>query len=124
MTSISKWVVLQQNKEAIFWGSTAGLIIHPRTRSFGWQAAKFGTRATGNVAVASTRALFGTTLVRGGSLTFGSASAVGASAVGLGYVVGAAVGSGISYKFYGDAGARDALHFYSNPFSATADLFD
>lgn len=110
---LSNWVVLQQNKSAIYWGVTAAFVIHPTTRSVGWAMTKFGVRATGNVAIASTRALLGTTLVRGGTTTFGGALARGGAAVALGYAIGATVGSGISYAVWGEKGARDALDLYS-----------
>ena len=123
MLSLPQWVVLQQNKEAIFWGTTAGLIIHPTTRSIGFGMGKFGVRATANVTIASTRALFGTTLVRGGSMTLGSAVMVGTASVGLGYALGAVIGTGISQVVWGDEGAQDALYFYSHPVKATRELF-
>ena len=123
MLSLPHWVIIQQNKEAIFWGTTAGMIIHPSTRSIGIGMGKFGVRATANVTIASTRALFGTTLVRGGSMTLGSATMVGTAAVGLGYVSGAVIGTGISQAVWGDEGAKDALYFYSHPFKATRELF-
>lgn len=36
-----------------------------------------------------------------------------ATSVAAGYVVGAAVGTGISYSVWGEKGARDAFDFYS-----------
>jgi len=40
-----------------------------------------------------------------------------AASVAAGYVVGAAVGTGVSYAFWGEKGARDAMDFYTGQVS-------
>ena len=117
--SVSQWVLIQQNAPQFYWMATVGAIAHPYTRAKGFQMASLGVRATSRMAVASSRALLGTTLVRGGSMTVGSAAA----AVGAGYAIGATVGSLTAYSIWGDEGAQDALQFYAHPISSTQELF-
>ena len=92
-----------------FWMGTAAAVAHPWTRAHGLRAASFGFRATANVTIASSRALLGTTLVRGGTTTVGSAVA----SVATGYLVGAVVGTGIAYSLYGEEGVSDAIELYT-----------
>ncbi len=103
---------------------TGVMIGNPATRALGWQMGSFGLRAAGNVSFGAARGLFGTTLVRGGTVTLGSTAMVGTASVGLGYMIGATVGTGIAYAWKGDEGAKDALYFYSNPYRATKELFE
>ncbi len=120
MPSVPEWILIQQKAPGIYWAGTAAAVAHPSTRKFGFKMASFGIRATSNVAIGATRALAGTTLVRGGTVTLGRA----AGAVGLGYAIGATVGSGISYAIWGKEGAKDAMSFYTSPIDSTMSLFD
>ena len=114
MPSFAEWVLLQQNAPQYYWLATAGAIAHPTTRRYGLRMASYGIRASANVAIASSRALLGTTLVRGGTMTGGSA----VGSVAAGYVLGAVVGTGISYAIWGDDGASDAIDLYTGRVSA------
>jgi len=119
MPSVSEWVLIQRNAPQYYWLATVAAVAHPTTRSFGLRMGSFGIRASANVAFAGARALAGTTLLRGGSVTLGSA----AGSVAAGYAIGAVLGTGISYAVWGDEGAKDALYFYSHPVKATKELF-
>lgn len=119
MPSVPEWVLIQQNAPGVYWAAAVGATVHPTTRRFGFKMVSFGIRSTANVAYAGARAFAGTTLVRGGSTTVGRL----AGAVGLGYVIGAVAGTGISYAIYGEKGASDALQFYTSPIDSTKSLF-
>jgi hypothetical protein len=97
----------------VFWIGTAMAVAHPYTRSHGLRLASFGFRATANVTIAGSRALLGTTLVRGGATTVGGI----AGGVAAGYAIGAVTGTGISYALFGQSGMEDALDFYSGQVS-------
>ena len=101
---------------------TAAAIAHPATRRLGWQMGSFGVRATGNVAIASARALGGTTLVRGGTLTLGRAAFYSTGAVVAGYAIGAVAGTALIGAIWGKQGARDAIDFYISPIDSTEKL--
>jgi hypothetical protein len=94
-------------------------VAHPWTRAQGLRAASFGFRATANVTIAGSRALLGTTLVRGGSATVGGAAGRIVGSVVAGYAIGAVVGTGISYALFGQSGMDDALDLYSGQVSFT-----
>lgn len=96
-----------------FWMGTAAAVAHPWTRSHGIRAASFGFSATANVTIASSRALLGTTLVRGGTTTLGGI----AGGVATGYLVGSVAGTGISYALFGEEGAHDAIELYTGQVS-------
>ena len=120
MPSVPEWVMIQQNAPQYYWLATVAAIAHPTTRSVGLRMGSFGIRATANIAFASTRALLGTTLVRGGSMTLGST----AGSAAAGYALGAVVGTGISYAVWGEEGAQHAMYFYSNPYRAVKEMLD
>lgn len=113
MPSMSEWYLAAQNAPKFYWMATAGAIAHPATRKAGLSMASFGIRASANMAIGSTRALLGTTLRAGGTATLGSAAATYAGALTAGYVLGATVGTGVSYAVWGDDGASHALDFYT-----------
>lgn len=69
--------------------------------------ASFGLRATARATVASSRAILGTTLVRGGTTTLGGVAGQAALAVG----VPVAVGYGVSYAIAGKEGTSDFTDF-------------
>ncbi len=109
MTKIANWLLATQNAPRIYWAATAAAIAHPRTRKRGLQALSFGSRATWNMTVASSRALLSTPLVRGGAFTLGSAG----GSVLAGYAIGATAGTAISYGIWGEEGADTALDLYT-----------
>lgn len=89
---------------------------NPATRSVGKHMFSYGVRAGSNffrgALFGSGSGFFGTPFVRGGTLTAGRALA-STAAVGAGYILGAAVGSGISWLFWGEPGRESARDFYS-----------
>ena len=103
-------------------GLTGLAIGYAPTRQLGFRMGSFGIRAAGNVTFGATRGLLGTSLVRGGSATLGGTVAVGASAITLGYAIGAIGGTIIAQTVWGDEGAKDALYFYSNPIRAIKEM--
>jgi len=113
MSDFAKWYLAAQNAPKFYWMSTAAAIAHPYTRKTGLSMASFGIRASANMAVASTRALLGTTIRAGGTTTLGGAAATYAGALTAGYVIGSLVGTGVSYAVFGEEGATDALEFYT-----------
>ena len=115
--SFSRAYLWYKSAPQVFWIGTAMAVAHPWTRSHGLRAASFGFRATANVTIAGSRALLGTTLVRGGSLTLGGGIAKAVGSVTAGYVIGATVGTGISYAAWGESGMDDALQFYTGQVS-------
>ena len=85
--------------------------------------ANVGARALGRGAHSATSALARITYQRAMVPTATRAAAATgtvalyASAVAAGYAIGAVVGTGISHALFGEAGARDALEFYSGQVS-------
>ena len=57
-------------------------------------------------------------LATGGSTAGGMGVGTAAAAVAGGYVLGATVGTGVAYAFWGEKGARDALDLYTGKVSA------
>ncbi len=84
---------------------------NPSTLRYAGKMASFAVRAHANAA----RGVLGTRLSMAGSRTLGGAIVRGAGAATAGYVIGAAVGTGISRIAFGEKGARDALDLYSSP---------
>lgn len=83
-------------------------------RAAKWMAS-LGARLTWNTSAASARAFFGTTLVRGGTMTVGGAAAQASAAVAIPLIIG----YGVSHAIAGDEGTEDYmdyLHSY-NPFT-------
>lgn len=113
MSDWAKWMLAAQNAPKFYWMGTAAALAHPATRKTGLTMASFGIRASANMAAASTRALLGTTIRAGGTTTLGGAAATYAGALTAGYVLGAVVGTGVSYHIWGDEGADHAIDFYT-----------
>jgi len=57
-------------------------------------------------------------LATGGSSAGGMGAGTAVAAVAGGYVLGATVGTGVAYAFWGEKGARDALDLYTGKVSA------
>jgi len=57
-------------------------------------------------------------LATGGSSAGGMGAGTAVAAVGAGYLLGASVGTGVAYAFWGEKGARDALDLYTGKVSA------
>jgi hypothetical protein len=120
LRAIDAWYLATQVEQR-FWQATAAtagsgltryaLTGNPSTLRLAGRMASFGARAH----FAAVRGVLGTTLVRGGTATLGSALATGAAAVGVGYTAGAVIGTGISQALFGDEGARVALDLYMDP---------
>jgi len=119
--SFSRWVLVAQNAPKVYWAGTAFLLgaglKSPSARTAGIRMASFGVRATIAVTWAGSRALFGTTLVRGGSMTLGGGLARAGGAVVAGYLLGALVGTSIAYEFWGEEGRDQAIDFYTGQVS-------
>ncbi len=117
MASIPEILYAKDKIPEYYWLVTAGAIAHPYTRRKGLQMASFGVRATARMTFASLRALSGTTLVRGGSMTLGGGVARATGAVAAGYLLGAVVGTVIARQFWGVEGAHDAFALYTGQVS-------
>lgn len=120
MRAIDAWH-LGTKLEELFWLYTAAafgsgltrlaLTGNPATLHHAARAASWGVRSHAN----AVRAVMGTTLVRGGTVTAGSAAGLAASSIALGYTAGAVVGTGISQLAFGEEGAKTALELYMDP---------
>ncbi len=119
--SFSQWVLVAQNAPKIYWAGTAFLLgaglKSPAARTAGVRAASFGLRATYHVSAGAARGLFGTTLVRGGTMTLGGGIARAGGYVAAGYLLGALVGTSIAYEFWGEEGRDEAIDFYTGQIS-------
>jgi hypothetical protein len=101
------------NADKAYWLATAVALGNPKTRSAGLKMASYGARVTFNMARASAGAALGTPLVRGGTSTLGGL----ATAATVGYVAGAAIGTGIGYAMDGKHGAGNAIALYTGQVS-------
>lgn len=98
-------------------GLTGFAIGYAPTRQLGWRMGSFGIRAAGNITWGAARGLSTTTLVRGGSMTFGGGIVRATGAVAAGYLLGAVVGTVIARQFWGVEGAHDAFALYTGQVS-------
>jgi hypothetical protein len=117
--AVNAWTVYT-NASKMYWGATAaqlgwgagtfvatgGRATLGLTRAF--QMASFGVRAHGN----ALRGVSRTSLLRGGKMTIGKASA----SIAAGYALGSAALLGIAQAGWGDSGFDDALDFVKDPF--------
>lgn len=120
MPSASTWILAAREAPTIYWGATgialgAGIANPWVRKKIAYPMVSFGVRSTVNVTFASARALFATTVVRGGTVTFGGALVRAGGSIAGGYVLGATIGTGIAYAGWGEKGASDALDFYTDP---------
>jgi len=120
MRMIDLFYAAQHGEEA-YWSATAAtagsgitryaITGNTATLRFAGRMVSFGTRAHIN----AVRAIWTTSLVRGGSVSLGGAVSLGLSAITLGYTSGAVIGTGISQILWGDEGAKAALDLYTSP---------
>jgi hypothetical protein len=107
--------------EALAWGAGIsqvayglgkyGLTGSPRALKEGTRMLSYATRIHLNVL----KAPLTTTFVRGGTQSLANTVPQMVAGIGVGYTLGAVVGTGISQAIWGEKGAKDALDLYTNP---------
>lgn len=119
MNPLESWLISKsiQNSAAYYIFATGVAIGNKSTRRLGLQMGSFGLRATGNLyrgaILGRGPGFLGTSLIRGGSMTFGRAALAGGYTVaGVAAIV--AAGYGVSYAIGEKMGYEDATDDYTD----------